>query len=172
MNAEIRRKELIKKLTKSNRPITGNNLASHFDVTRQVIVQDIAILRAGGNDILATSQGYILKNKMGMKTYSKTIACKHDLKNVREELMIIINHGAIVKDVKVEHPIYGEISGMLILQTSKDVDNFIKGIENTDASLLASLTDGVHLHTIEAINQEVIDLIIEKLDKKGFLLEK
>jgi transcriptional regulator of NAD metabolism len=172
MEAKTRRSKLIEKLKNKINPITGSNLANEFGVTRQVIVQDIALLRAEGFDILATSQGYILKNNMGLKTYSRTIACKHDKDNVKEELMIIVKHGAKIKDVKVEHPIYGEISGLLMLQNSKEVEDFLNNTDKFEASLLSSLTDGVHLHTIEAINEDVLDEIIKELDRKGFLLQK
>ncbi|MFO7815607.1 MAG: transcription repressor NadR [Halanaerobiales bacterium] len=172
MKANKRREELKDILKNEVNPITGSKLAEHFDVTRQVIVQDIALLRAEGYDILATSQGYISKDNMGIKTYSRTIACKHNKDDVKEELMTIVRHGAKVKDVKVEHPIYGEISGMLMLQTSEDVKNFLENTREQEASLLASLTDGVHLHTIEAFNEDVLDTIINELKNKGFLLEK
>lgn len=172
MEAKNRRDSLIKKLKDEINPITGSNLANEFGVTRQVIVQDIALLRAEGYDILATSQGYILKNNMGLKTYSRTIACKHGKENVKEELMIIVKHGAKVKDVKVEHPIYGEISGLLMLKSSKEVEDFLNNTDKFEASLLSSLTDGIHLHTIEAINEDVLDEIIKELDKKGYLLKE
>lgn len=172
MKAKKRRKSLIAKLKNESEPITGSKLAEHFNVTRQVIVQDIALLRAKGHAILATSQGYILKDNVGLKTYSKTIACRHGKDNVKEELMIIVKHGAKIKDVKVEHPIYGEISGMLMLQNFKDVDNFLKNTAEYEASLLSSLTDGVHLHTIEAMNEEVLEKIVGELKAKGFLLEE
>lgn len=172
MKAKKRREELKEILESEVNPITGSKLAEYFDVTRQVIVQDIAILRAEGYDILATSQGYIAKDNMGMKTYSRTIACKHNKDDVKEELMTIVKHGAKIKDVKVEHPIYGEISGMLMLQTSEDVNKFLENTQSHEASLLASLTDGVHLHTIEAFNEDVLEIIINELKDKGFLLEK
>jgi len=172
MKAKKRREKLKEVLKSEVEPITGSKLAEYFDVTRQVIVQDIALLRAGGYDILATSQGYILKNNMGVKTYSKTIACKHDKDDVKEELMTIVKHGAKIRDVKVEHPIYGEISGMLMLQTSEDVNKFLENTHTEEASLLASLTDGVHLHTIEAFNEDVLEIIMDELKAKGFLLKE
>ncbi len=172
MKAKKRRKKLKERLESEVNSITGAKLAEYFDVTRQVIVQDIALLRAEGYDILATSQGYILKDNLGVKTYSKTIACKHNKDDVKEELMTIVKHGAKIKDVKVEHPLYGEISGMLMLQTSEDVNKFLENTKKQEASLLASLTDGVHLHTIEAFNEDVLETIINELKDKGFLLEK
>jgi len=172
MKADQRRKKLFARLKDNLQPLTGAKLADYFGVTRQVIVQDIALLRAKGYDILATSQGYLLKDNLGIKTYSRKIACKHNKEDVKEELMIIIKHGAKIKDVKVEHPIYGEISGMLMLQSSEDVEKFLNNTKKYDASLLSSLTDGIHLHTIEAINADVLDEIIKELKKKGFLLKE
>ena len=173
MQTEKRRKELLKKLKKSQKAIIGSRLAEEFGVSRQVIVQDIALLRARGEKILATSQGYLYPENTAMDTVKATIACKHGEKDeVKEELMTIVNYGAKVLDVIVEHPIYGEIKGMLMIQTPSDVNNFIENYEKNGANLLASLTDGVHLHTIEAMNEGVIVKIKEELSKKGYLLQK
>ena len=171
MKTEERRNALLEILKNADQPRIGSKLAERFDVSRQVIVQDIALLRARGEEILATSQGYLIPGNAGMKTISTTVACKHDNKQVSDELMTIVNHGGKVVDVIVEHPIYGDLKGMLMIQTPADVDNFMKNYNKNGASLLASLTDGVHLHTIEAINERVLERVKNALKTRGYLLE-
>lgn len=173
MDTKKRREKLLKKLKNSTKAIIGSQLAEEFDVSRQVIVQDIALLRARGEEILATSQGYLYPQNQSLDTVKATIACKHgEDDEVENELMIMVNYGAKILDVIVEHPIYGELKGMLMIQSVVDVKKFIKNYNNSDANLLSSLTDGVHLHTIEAINDNVIEKIKKELDKKGYLLKK
>jgi len=172
LKTEKRRKNVLKRLKESENAIIGSKLAEEFEVSRQVIVQDIALLRAKGEKIIATSQGYLYPES-NKDTIQATIACKHgESEEVQEELMIIVSYGAKIIDVIVEHPIYGELKGMLMIKTPADVKKFIKNYRENNASLLASLTDGVHLHTIEALNEQVVKKIREELDEKGYLLEK
>ncbi len=169
MSAYKRRKDIMKLLKSKRIPISGNELSMIFKVTRQVIVQDIAILRAAGNDIIATSQGYMALGPDPL--LSKKIAVKHDINATREELMTFIECGCKVIDVIVEHPIYGELHGMLMLQNSQDVDEFMHRVEKSNAALLSLLTEGVHLHTVEALNQDAIARAETLLQKKGILLK-
>ena len=169
MNAMERREKIIELLKKQKAPLSGNQLAKLFKVTRQIIVQDIAILRASGQDIIATAQGYMLKYTSPFVT--KKIAVCHSEKHAREELTIFIECGCKVLDVIVEHPLYGELHGLLMLSNSSDIEEFIHSLEAHEAVLLSKLTNGVHLHTVEAINNDCIIKAEQLLRKKGFLLE-
>ena len=169
MNAEERRLKLFELLRASKRPLSGSELARTFKVTRQIIVQDIAILRASGKDILATSKGYIAGEPLHL--CSTQIAVCHNEKDTRKELMALVQCGCKVIDVTVEHPIYGELRGMLMLQSSKDVEEFMENIARSNASLLLNLTGGVHLHKIEALNEDSINKAKEMLREMGMLLE-
>lgn len=169
MNADERRVKLFELLRTKRRPMSGTELASIFKVTRQIIVQDIAILRASGKDILATSKGYLAGDSPHL--CSRQIAVYHDVTSTRKELMAFVQCGCKVVDVIVEHPIYGELRGMLMLQNSKDVDEFLGNIARSNASLLSNLTGGVHLHTVEALNEDSIDKAIGILREMGMLLE-
>ncbi|MCG0275425.1 MAG: transcription repressor NadR [Thermosediminibacteraceae bacterium] len=169
MNAEERRTKIVDILKSEKKPISGSELAKIFNVTRQIIVQDIAILRASGIDIMATSQGYTIMEPMSLVT--RKVACRHGKNETREELMTFVECGCRVVDVIVEHPIYGEIHGMLMLNSSKDVEDFIKKMAEHNASLLSELTQGIHLHTIQAINEDSVKKACEALKKKGILLE-
>ena len=172
MDTAKRREELLGKLKESNEPIPGRSLAEVFSVSRQVIVQDIALLRAKGEEIQATSRGYIIeetKNQM----VEKTIACKHrrGAEDIKKEIETIIKYGGRVKNVIVEHPLYGEIKGLLRIQNQEDLDEFIAEYRRNNVNPLLTLTDGVHLHTIEGLNEDVLKLIEEQLKTKGFLVE-
>ncbi len=173
INTETRRNELLLKLKQSHQAVTGSELAENFDVSRQVIVQDVALLRAKGERIIATSQGYYYEDNLGMKTIRASIACRHfDGSELRDELRTIVNYGGRIVDVKVEHPIYGELIGNLMISSLEDVENFINNYRLNDTLLLSELTDGIHLHTIEVVNKQVLNLIEEKLEEKGLLLSE
>ncbi len=173
IKTEERRRKLLQRLKESKQALIGSRLAEEFGVSRQVIVQDIALLRAQGEKIVATSQGYFYEENLGMPTVKTSLACRHgDQEELRDELLTVVNYGGRILDVKVEHPIYGELSGNLMISSVEDVDNFIKNYQQNKASLLSKLTDGVHLHTIEAVNEQVLEKIKEELKEKGYLLEE
>ena len=55
-----RREDIVAQIQKSTVPLSGTKLAAIYKVSRQVIVQDIALIRAAGYDIISTNRGYIL----------------------------------------------------------------------------------------------------------------
>ena len=111
MTANERREEIIKNLVKEKKAITGAELASYFNVTRQVIVKDIAILRAAGKNIIATPDGYMINDNSDNRVKS-VIAVNHTEDEMESELEIVVKYGGIIEDVIVEHPLYGEIKGI------------------------------------------------------------
>ncbi|MDW7673173.1 MAG: transcription repressor NadR [Bacillota bacterium] len=169
MQAEERRKKIIGRLTDSKEAVTGGELATLLNVSRQIIVQDVALLRAKGIDILATPQGYILAEKLKGSTRA-TIACQHDANGLKRELEIIVAHGGKIIDVTVEHPLYGELQGLLMIKTLKEVENFVKSLEESDAKPLSTLTNGVHIHTVEVDSMEMLQQIKAELNKEGILV--
>lgn len=171
MEAEERRKEILDILQKNNRPVSGATLGELLRVSRQVIVQDIALLRAKGIDIFATPQGYILNTGLWGRP-QRVIAVKHDPEKIEQELELIIKHGGKILDVIVEHPLYGEIKGMLMLKSIAELEDYMAKYHAYKAEPLSALTGGVHLHTIEADDENLLKLIIGELSKKGFLLEE
>ncbi len=171
METKKRRKKLYEILKETNDPIKGNELAKKFKISRQVIVQDIAVLRAQGCNILATPQGYIVLNKSNGKIL-ETIVCKHQGYNeIKDELNAVVECGGEIVDVIVEHPIYGEIKGNLMIKTKLEVEKFMKKVISLKAEPLAKLCDGIHIHTISADEKETIDKVKDELRKKGFLIE-
>lgn len=169
MEASERREKLFENLQVAKKPVSGSKLANELGVSRQVIVQDIAILRAGGIEVLATPQGYVLSTKI-MGRPRRIFACQHTGEQIEEELKLIIQLGGKVIDVIVEHPIYGELRGLLMLGSISELEEYINKCKITKAEPLSLLTNGIHLHTIEAEKEEYLVAIGEILKKKGFLL--
>ncbi|AIS60423.1 transcription repressor NadR [Listeria ivanovii] len=165
-----RRKLILKWLKETDSPISGNQIASRTNVSRQVIVQDISLLKAGNEPIMATPQGYIYAEEKSFTGEKRVIAVKHTKEQAAEELNILVDHGVTVIDVIVDHPIYGEITASLHLKNRLDVEKFVKKLQTTGAAMLSGLTDGTHLHTLEADTKEQIELAVQELEKAGFLI--
>ncbi|MBE6072619.1 MAG: transcription repressor NadR [Clostridium butyricum] len=168
MNSTERREKIIRLLIENNMPIKGNKLAEKYSVTRQVIVKDIAILRAKGNNIIATPDGYII-NKVNNRVKA-IIAVNHSEEDMINEMKIVLKYGGIIEDVIVEHPLYGEIKGMLMVSNYNELEKFINKCNKQKARLLSVLTNGVHLHTISAENNENIELILSDLKDNNFII--
>lgn len=164
-----RRKEIIHILSSAEKAISATFLAKQFSVSRQIIVGDIALLRAQGYEIIATARGYLFDSLKKEESILFTIACQHKAKEAEEEMLTIVSLGGELMDVTVEHPIYGELSGKLHIKNEKEVHAFIKICERNKALLLSSLTEGVHLHTIRCENQEIAEKIKKRLEKKQLL---
>lgn len=168
MTSKKRREEIIKLLINNNSAIKGTRLAELFSVTRQIIVKDIAILRAEGKNIIATPDGYILNRDINkVKTI---IAVNHNSKETMEELEIVVKYGGMIEDVIIEHPLYGELRGNLMIKNLNDLYKFEKEYNNNNAKPLSNLTNGIHLHTIAADSEEDIEEIKRELKERGFLL--
>lgn len=169
MNSKDRRECIKDMLLKASRPIKGYELSKKFNVTRQIIVKDIAILRAEGFKIIATPEGY-LKSERENGKFKKVIAVCHKPSEIEEELNIIIKYGGTVVDVIIEHALYGEMRGMLMIKSLFDVQNFVQRYNENNDEPLSALTGGVHLHSIEAESEDAINNIIEELKLKHFLI--
>ncbi|NLX70690.1 MAG: transcription repressor NadR [Clostridiales bacterium] len=170
MLADERRQAILKYISQKEQPVTGTYLAQMMGVSRQVVVQDIAILRAAGNDIIATPQGYMLSRNVHPKRYRRVIACRHQDDGIEDELMTVVDLGGAVLDVSVEHRVYGEFKAQLMIKSPNDVRCFIEIMKREKAEPLCALTDGVHLHTIEADTPLILDRIEKALEEKGYLL--
>lgn len=168
MKVEERLEKIIKILNESSKPIVARELASEFGVSRQVIVGDIARLRAAGAKIVSTPRGYLLNTHLNHKV-TKKIVCKHTPMETIDEINTIVNLGGKLLDVAVEHPVYGELTGALNIYNQEDADQFNEKILAGEASLLSELTKGVHIHTISADTIEILEMIEEKLNEKGYL---
>lgn len=171
MDTEERREALLSLLKGSDESLTGTELATYFNVSRQVIVQDIAILRASGVDVLATPQGYLLSSLTAVNEVKAVAACQHTFDQIEDEISIIVDHGGRVLDVMVEHPVYGELRGSLMITSRRELKMFINKLDQGKANPLLTLTGGVHLHTLSAPDQEVMNEIMKALDEAGLLVK-
>lgn len=165
-----RKEKIIEEIKKSDKPISASTLAKKLGVSRQIIVGDVALIRASGTNIIATPRGYILDSKQQNQTY--TIAVNHSQEQMADELYTIVDLGGCAIDVIVDHPVYGQLTGKLHLSSRYDVDQFIKKVNNNQAKPLSQLTDGLHLHTIQCPNEDTYQRIVSALDGKGYLFKK
>lgn len=172
MLGENRRNELLTLLRKANGPLKGTELAKHTNVSRQVIVNDMNLLKARNEPILATSQGYIyIQQDDSIQTFERKIVCLHTPQQAEDEMITLVDCGVTLKNVIVEHPVYGEITASIMVSNRFDVANFIEHIKETNANLLSDLTDGTHLHVISATSIEQLNHAEQMLREKGYLIE-
>lgn len=169
MSASERRKRLLE-LLRAGGPIRGARIAQELGVSRQAIVNDVAILRAEGRPIIGTPQGYLLVEPESPAGQYAVLACRHDREGARAELSALVEHGVTVLDVVVEHPLYGELRGNLMISTARDVDRFLESLDHDEAELLSALTGGVHLHTVRAPSEQALEGARRALRDAGMLL--
>ncbi len=163
-----RKKIILEKLKESDAPLSASYFSELLGVTRQVIVGDIALLRASGALVIATPRGYILESPPN-DTY--IIACKHTQDQLPDELYAIIDAGCGLLDVVVEHSLYGQIAGNLHLYSRQDVENFLEKMEETKSIPLSSITEDAHIHTIQCPSLRHYQDLEKTLREKGFLVE-
>ena len=166
MNGEQRREQIVWIIKNSAEPVSGTALAKQVNVSRQVIVQDIALLRANGVDIISTNRGYII-GKHGKA--SRVFKVIHTPEQVEEELNLFVDFGGYVKDVFVYHKVYNVLKADMNLKSRADVRRYISELAAGKSSLLMNVTSGYHYHTILEDDEETLDIIQEKLWEKGFL---
>lgn len=169
MGGESRRKIIVKQLLETEKPISASRFAKEFSVSRQIIVGDVALLRAAGEEIIATARGYVLeKEKQGIV---RKIACQHQSEEAEEEMTLIVENGGEIIDVIVGHPIYGELVGGLHVHSLNDVKEFMSAYRKNNATMLSVLTGGIHLHTIRCQDEATLENIKTALAEKGILYE-
>lgn len=168
MKAAERRAEILSLISNSPAPVTANFLSEKFSVSRQVIVQDIAILRANGNLVISTNRGYVTDG--GVRA-ERVFKCRHTLDSLVEESQIIISHGGRVEDIFVNHRVYGKISAKLELSTLRHAQELYRSLASGASKPLMSVTDGYHYHTVTADSEELLDDISSALKSAGFLIE-
>lgn len=169
MNSNERREKLLHILKTSNKPVKGVELAKELNVTRQIVVKDIALLRASGIDILATSTGYIIYN---IKKQEFKIKSKNHMNNEHLflELQTIIDLGGKIKDVIVDHPTYGTIKAELNLASNRDLKMFMENSQKNGFKQLSSLSQDYHIHTIEVPDEKTLEDIKRELKEVNILL--
>ncbi|MDR2088395.1 MAG: transcription repressor NadR [Clostridiales Family XIII bacterium] len=170
MGAKERRAEILAALRERDEAMSAAALAARMRVSRQVIVGDIALLRAQGNEIIATARGYVMASALPSGRYVGKIACRHSFADTEAELAAIVACGGEVVDVIVTHRLYGDMTGQLNISTRADVDEFMRRIRSRKERLLSELTDGVHLHTVACRDRAAFDAVCGELARLGILL--
>ena len=168
MKAEKRREEILSFIGNAENPIPASVLAERFAVSRQVIVQDIAIIRANGYDVTATNRGYVLNSKIQA---TRVFKCRHSFEEIVDEGALIIESGGKVEDVFVNHRVYGRISSRLDLINRTHVEELYRSLVSGASKPLMSVTDGYHYHTVSAEDEATLDGIERALRERGFLIE-
>ena len=169
MRAEERRQAILNTLNHAGQPVSATALARQFSVSRQIVVGDIALLRAAGANISATPRGYVvLREAAGLV---RRVACQHDSAGMEAELNAIVDQGCTVVDVIVDHPIYGQLTGPLQLSSRYDVGQFMARCARSDARPLSDLTGGIHLHTLSCPDEAAFQRVLSALREMSVLLE-
>lgn len=166
MNGSERRSRILEILKAADRPVPGVELAGALDVSRQIIVQDMALLRANGTEITSTHKGYVITTKAVASRVFKVV---HTEEEVEEELNLYVDFGGKVADVFVYHKIHGVIKVDLNINSRMDVKRYMEDISTGKSTQLMKLTSNYHYHTIEAESEEILDMIQQELAKRGFL---
>ena len=166
LDGNARRTAIMDYLNEKSAPVSGTELARRFGVSRQVIVQDIALLRAENRDILSTNKGYMLFHPQERKNgCTAVIRVKHTAEQS------ILDYGGRVLNVSVEHDLYGQIEVDLVINDIKDAEDFCRKMARSKSKLLKELTEDCHYHTIQAPSEKALELIKAELRSKGFLME-
>lgn len=168
MSGQERREQILNILRSSSQPVPGVELARRLEVSRQVIVQDMALLRANGEEILSTHRGYVVGGKNKCSRVFKVI---HTDEQVEEELNLYVDFGGMVEDVFVYHKVYGVIRASMNIKSRMDVKRYMQDISSGKSTQLMKLTSNYHYHTIVAETEEILDMIQEELGKRQFLAQ-
>ena len=169
MDSGGRRKALAERLRGAQGPLSAAARARELRVSRQVIVGDVALLRAGGLDVIATPRGYVLPRPPA--GVACTLVCRHRPDQMEEELNTIVDQGCTVLDVIVEHPIYGQITGPLQLSNRYEVSQFLARCQAQEAAPLSQLTEGIHLHTVLCPDEDAARRARDALARAGILYQ-
>ena len=171
-----KRREEIRRLLRENTGgvLSAGELAARFDVSRQIIVGDIALLRAGGEEILSTARGYRLASapaaeKPAQEGLVRVLSCRHGPEELIPELYAIVDGGGEVLDISVVHPVYGELSAPLYIKCRADADALQRSLSERQAAPLLTLSDGSHRHTVRFPDEGSYARVVAALQRLGIL---
>ena len=167
MKAEERRKSIVNFLLSEQKAVSGTELSERFGVSRQIIVQDISLLKATGYDILSTHSGYVIQDS---PLCEKVFKVRHTTEQTEDELNCIVDLGGTVVDVFVWHKVYGKVEAKLGIFSRLHVKHFIEGVRSGKSTELMNITGGYHYHTVRAESQEILDDIEKVLSKRNYIV--
>lgn len=169
MSGEERRNGILHYLSHNDKPVSGTALAQEFGVSRQVIVQDIALLRSANTPILSTNRGYLVQ-KSQLNNAVRIFKCCHSDEQTEDELNCIVDQGGAIENVFVNHKVYGRVEAEMNIRSRRDVREFINGIHSGKSTLLKKITSDYHYHTVSAATEEILDAIEEELKERNYLI--
>lgn len=167
MKAAERRKAIANLLLSEQEAMSGGALAEQFGVSRQIIVQDITVLKGSGYDILSTHNGYVMQ-KSPLK--ERVFKVYHTADQTEEELSLVIDLGGTIVDVFVWHKVYGKVAAKLNIFSKLQVKQFIEGVRTGKSSELMNITGGYHYHTVCADTEEILNNIEAALNEKKYIV--
>lgn len=171
-DGSTRRKEIINYLSARTEAVNGTELAKRFGVSRQVIVQDIALLRAENREILSTNKGYLLYQPLNTRgNRTAVILVRHTAQQTLDEMRTIVEYGGRMLDVFIDHDLYGQIRADLVINDMEDAEEFFRRMNSSSSLPLKELTGDCHYHTIAAPSEKILALIKKELRQKGFLID-
>ena len=166
MKADDRRKEIVQYIQQVGSAVSGGELAKKFGVSRQIIVQDISLLKAAGYDILSTHNGYVLN---ATPLPERVFKLYHTTEQTEHELTQIVDLGGMIVDVFVWHKVYGKVVAKLNIFTELQIKQFIEGVRSGKSTELMNITGGYHYHTVRAELEEILDKIEKALNASGYI---
>ena len=168
MNSQQRRAAILRRLQQADKPVSATVLAGELAVSRQIIVGDVALLRAAGESVVATARGYVITRPHGVE---RQVVCCHAPGDMERELNLMVDFGCTVEDVAVEHAVYGQISGRLDVSSRYEVAEFLRRVEEGSSKPLSDLTAGIHTHTLRCPDGQTFEKLCTALRDAGFLVE-
>lgn len=167
MNGEERRQTLIRLIKDSEEPLSGSQLAEKLNVSRQIIVNDVALIRATNIDIISTNKGYMIKSPVYC---TRVFKVNHADTEFMDEMNTIIDAGGKIKDVIIDHPVYGKISAPLEIYSRNDIIKFKEKMQSDNAVPLCNITSGIHYHTVLGYSESILNDVEQALKGKGYLI--
>lgn len=167
MKVAERRKAIVNLLLSSKEPISGSELSRQFGISRQIIVQDISVLKGMGCEILSTNQGYVIQKS---PLCERVFKVRHTTNETEDELSCIVNLGGTIVDVFVWHKVYGKIEANLNISTQLHIKQFLEGVRTGKSTELMHITSGYHYHTVRAENEAVLDRIEAALTERNYIV--
>ena len=166
MKAADRRKAIVNMLLSSTEPISGGKLSDEFGVSRQIIVQDITVLKGSGYGIHSPHNGYIIQQS---PLKERVFKMYHTTEQTEDELTTIVNLGGTVVDVFVWHKVYGKMTAALNIFSPLHIKQFIEGVRSGKSTELMNITGGYHYHTVRAESEQMLDEIERALKSKSYI---
>jgi len=166
---EERRQELLETLRTAHEPVLGSELAQRFGVSRQVLVQDMAILRAGGSDVIATPRGYLLRNPEPA-SHRAVLHVRNDRASMVDQMTVLVDLGIRIVDDMIDHPVLGPLRADLSISSRQDVLEYAERLESTKSAPLFELTGGRHSHTVESVRPDLLERARTELQQRGYLV--